>query len=134
MNVFDNELVKRTTQLIIEEYIQDYPTLRLTQDSTKADIFVYSTFLEYDRPDISMNLSVFNMKTEKVYLSMKIVFYHKDYRFYQVLSTRQMLEKEVKSSFYSMVETNIDFAESMLFNLIKKTIDRSFIGYLNLLF
>jgi hypothetical protein len=134
MNVLDNQLVKRTTQLVIEEYIQDYPTLRLTKDSTKADIYVYPIFLDYDRPDISMNLSVFNMKTERVYLSMEIVFYHKKYKFYQTLRTRQMLEKEVKSNFYSTIQTDIDFAESMLFNLIKKTIDQSFVGYFNLLF
>jgi len=134
MNVLDNQLVKRTTQLVIEEYIQDYPSLRLTKDSTKADIYVYPIFLDYDRPDISMNLSVFNMKTERVYLSMEIVFYHKKYKFYQTLRTRQMLEKEVKSNFYSTIQTDIDFAESMLFNLIKKTIDQSFVGYFNLLF
>jgi len=74
------------------------------------------------------------MKTERVYLSMEIVFYHKKYKFYQTLRTRQMLEKEVKSNFYSTIQTDIDFAESMLFNLIKKTIDQSFVGYFNLLF
>jgi hypothetical protein len=74
------------------------------------------------------------MQKERVYLSMEIVFYHKKYFFTQTLKTKQMLEKEVKSNFYTMVETEIDFAESMLFNLIKKTIDQSFVGYFNLLF
>ena len=134
MNIFDNSLVKKTTQLVIEEYIQDYPNLRLTKDSVNADIYVYPTFLEYERPDVSLNFSVFNMQKERVYLSMKIVFYHKKYFFTQTLKTKQMLEKEVKSNFYTMVETEIDFAESMLFNLIKKTIDQSFVGYFNLLF
>lgn len=134
MGVFDNQLISRTTQLVIEEYIQDYPTLRLTQDSTKADIYVYPTFLAYERPDVSFNLSIFNMKTEKVFLTMEILFIHKDYHFYQTLKSRQMLEKEVRSNLYTMAETQIDFAESMLFNLIKKTIDRTFLGYFDLLF
>ena len=119
---------------MIEEYVQDNPQLRLTQDSTNADIYVYPYFLDYDRPDISMNFSVLNMKTERVYLSMMITFEHREYRFYQSLRTRQMLEKEVRSNLYTMVETEIDFAESMLFNLIKKCIDRSFITYFDLLF
>jgi hypothetical protein len=126
--------VSRTTQLVIEEYVQDNPQLRLTQDSTSADIYVYPYFLDYDRPDISMNFSVLNMKTERVYLSMMITFEHKKYGFYQSLRTREMLEKEVRSNLYTMVETEIDFAESMLFNLIKKCIDRSFIPYFDLLF
>jgi hypothetical protein len=134
MSIFDNELLRKTTQMVIEEYVQDYPQLRLTKDSLSADIYVYPQFLEYERPDVGMNLSVFSMRTERVYLKMGFVFEHRKYHFYQNLVSKEMLEKEVRSNFYTMVETQMDFAESMLFNLIKKTIDKSFIPYLGLLF
>lgn len=134
LTVFDNSLILKTTQLKIEEYVQDNPKLTLTQDIEEADIVVYSEFVEYERPDIGFNFGTLSLKKEKVFLTMKITFYEEKYNFRQHLITRQMLEKESRSNFYSMVETEYDFIDSMLFNLIKKTIDQAFVDYFNLLF
>jgi len=134
LGVFDNSLILRTTQLKIEEYVQDNPKLTLTDKIEEADIIVYSEFVEYERPDVSFSLGTISMKKERVYLTMKITFYEERYNFKQHLITRQMLEKESKSNFYSMVENEYDFIDSMLFNLIKKTIDQAFVNYFKLLF
>lgn len=128
-DMFDSPLVHKTTKLVIEENIQDNPNVRLVDDPSKADVFVYPTFISYQRPDVKFSLGIFSIKVETVMLQMEIVFYEGDYDFHQKLNSNVSLVKDVRSNFYTMVDDDIDFAGSMLYNLIKKGIDESFTTY-----
>ena len=134
LEVFDNGLVKKTTQLVIEEYSQDYPGIQPVSDPSEADILIYPKFVKYERPDISLSVGVLKSKKEKVYLTMDLLFVEKTTRFHQHLKTREVIEKSASSTFYTMTDSEEDFADSILLNLIKKTIDKAFEGYLDLLF
>ena len=65
---------------------------------------------------------------------MDLLFVEKSTRFHQHLITREVIEKSASSTFYTMVDSEEDFADSILLNLIKKTISKAFDGYLDLLF
>jgi hypothetical protein len=129
MYMFDSALVLRTTQLVIEESLQDNPRVRLVSDSTMAHIFVHPIFVSYKRPDVKLSLGMFSVKTETVRLTMKIVFYEPRYKFYQQMECTTSLVKDVRSNFYSILENEKDFADSLLFNLTKKTIGECFSTY-----
>lgn len=134
MDVFNSSLVMRTTQLVIEESIQDRLEIRLVSDPNLADIFVYPTFLEYDRPDIKMSLGVFSLKTETVFLKMSITFYEPKHNFYQKMECKTLLVKDIRSNFYTMLDSELDFADSLLFNLVKKGIDECSMDYDKIIF
>lgn len=134
MDIFNNSLVMRTTQLVIEESVQDRLEIRLVSDPSLADIFVYPTFLEYDRPDVKMSLGIFSLKTETVFLRMSITFYEPNYDFYQKMECRTSLVKDIRSNFYTILDSDLDFADSLLFNLIKKGIDECFVNYNRIIF
>jgi hypothetical protein len=129
MDMFDSELVLRTSQLIIEESLQDNLRVRVVSDSNIAHIFVQPTFVSYQRPDIKFSLGLFSIKTETVVLTMKIVFYEPQYKFYQQMECTTSLVKDIRSNFYSVLESQKDFADSLLFNLTKKGIDQCFNTY-----
>jgi len=134
MGIFDSSLIMRTTQLVIEENIQDRVEIRLVNDPSLAHIFVYPTFLDYDRPDVKMSLGIFSLKTETVFLRMSITFYEPEYDFYQKMECRTSLVKDVRSNFYTILDSELDFADSLLFNLIKKGIDECFTDYNKIIF
>lgn len=133
-DMFDSPLVHKTTKLVIEENIQDNPNIRLVDDPIKADVFVYPTFVSYERPDAKFSLGIFSIKVETVILEMDIIFYEVDYDFHQKLNSKVSLVKDVRSNFYTMIDNDIDFAGSMLYNLIKKGIDTSFVEYDSIIF
>ena len=134
MGAFDGSLIIRTTQFVIEENIQDRVDIRLVNDPSLAHIFVYPTFLEYDRPDVKMSLGIFSLKTETVFLRMSITFYEPEYDFYQKVECRTSLVKDIRSNFYTILDSELDFADSLLFNLIKKGIDECFTDYNKIIF
>ena len=65
---------------------------------------------------------------------MDLLFVEKSTGFHQHLKTREVIEKSASSTFYTMVDSEEDFADSILLNLIKKTISKAFDGYQDLLF
>ena len=134
MDAFDGSLIMRTTQLVIEENIQDRVEIRLVNDPSLAHIFVYPTFLEYDRPDVKMSLGIFSLKTETVFLRMGITFYEPKYDFYQKMECKTSLVKDIRSNFYTILDSELDFADSLLFNLVKKGIDECFVDYNKIIF
>ncbi len=134
MDLFDSSLIMRTTQLVIEESIQDRVEVRLVSDPSLAHIFVYPTFLQYDRPDIKKSLGIFSLKTETVFLEMDITFYEFKYDFYQKMECRTSLVKDIRSNFYTILDSELDFADSLLFNLVKKAIDECFVNYNKIIF
>jgi hypothetical protein len=134
MSMFDSPLISKTTKLVIEENIQDNPKIRLVDNYQNADVIVYPTFLEYQRPDVKFSIGIFKVRVETVLLGMSIVFYEKEYDFYHTLKVKSSLVKDVRSNFYSMVDTETDFAGSLLYNLVKKTIDECVINYDSVIF
>jgi len=134
MSMFDSPLISKTTKLVIEENIQDNPKVRLVDNYQSADVIVHPTFLEYQRPDAKFSIGIFKVQVETVSLEMSIVFYEKEYDFYHTLKAQSTLVKDVRSNFYSMVDTETDFAGSLLYNLVKKTIDECFINYDSVIF
>ncbi len=130
----DSRLVLTSAKMIVEESLQDNPKIRLVDDPSLADVFVYPILLSYQRPDIKFSLGIFSIKEETVALEMKIVFYEPSYDFYQTMKGTSSITKDIKSSFYTIVESENDFAESILFNLVKKTIDQCFEGYNKVIF
>jgi hypothetical protein len=134
MDAFDGSLIMRTTQLVIEENIQDRLQIRLVDNPSLAHIFVYPTFLDYDRPDVKMSLGIFSLKTETVFLRMSITFYEPEYDFYQKVECRTSLVKDVRSNFYTILDSELDFADSLLFNLVKKGIGECFTDYNKIIF
>jgi hypothetical protein len=103
-------------------------------DPSLAHIFVYPTFLEYDRPDVKMSLGIFSLKTETVFLRMGITFYEPKYDFYQKMECKTSLVKDIRSNFYTILDSELDFADSLLFNLVKKGIDECFVDYNKIIF
>lgn len=132
--MFDSSLLQRTTQLVIEEIIQDRNEIRIINDYESADIIVYPTFLDYQRPDIKMSLGVFSIKTETVFLTMSIRFYSVKYNFNQILECKTYLVKDIRTNFYSILDSEEDFADSLLFNLVKKGIDECLVDYSKIIF
>lgn len=124
--VFSNSLLKSTTVIVLEEYIQENTELRLVSEKEEADIYVYPQFIEYVRPNTEASLAIMKSKTETVGLEMVIYFEHKDYDIVQKLEGKSTIDKEIRSNFLSIEESEEDFADSMLMNLIKKTIDTCF--------
>ena len=131
---FSNPLVKRTTVLVIEEYIQEYSMLRIVKEKGEADIWVYPSFEYYVRPNTETSLAILKSKEEVVGLEMKLVFEHRKYDFRQSLKAEADLTKDIRSNFLSVEESEEDFAESLLFNLIKKTIEECFKEFYLLIF
>jgi len=124
--IFSNALVSRTTQILLEEYVQDIPNVRLVSDPAEADVHVYPKFISYERFDSGLSFAIFKARNEKVALTMEIAFIDHKNDFTQNLTHRSLITKSVRSNFYSMVESEEDFANSLLLNLIKKTVDESF--------
>lgn len=124
--IFSNALVSRTTQILLEEYVQDIPNVRLVSDPAEADVHVYPKFISYERFDSGLSFAIFKARNEKVALTMEITFIDHKNDFIQNLTHRSLITKSVRSNFYSMVESEEDFANSLLLNLIKKTVDESF--------
>jgi len=124
--IFTNDLLKKTTVIVLEEYIQENTDLRLTRERKEADIQVHSYFSEYIRPNTQANLSILKSSTETVGLSMTIMFIHTDYNIKQTLQCSSTIDKQIRSNFLSIEESEKDFADSMLMNLIKKTINECF--------
>lgn len=137
IEIFGNPLLKKTTMVVMEEYIQeyaDYQTLRLTDDKEEADIYVYPVFINYIRPNTEVTFATMKSKTETVGLEMEIVFYHKDYNIIQKLHTEVEIDKEIRSNFLSVEESDVDFANSLLMNLVKKAIASCFEEFYLLIF
>jgi len=137
IEIFGNPLLKKTTVVVMEEYIQeyaDYQTLRLTDDKDEADIYVYPVFINYIRPNTEITFATMKSKTETVGLEMEIVFYHKDYNIIQKLHTEVEIDKEIRSNFLSVEESEVDFANSLLMNLVKKAIASCFEEFYLLIF
>lgn len=126
MEMFDNGLVKRTTPIIIEELIQESLDLTITKDSTKADIWVKPLFIYYHRPNTESSIFIFKGLTEEVGLEMRVIFQHKNYNMIQSVGCTEFLIKEAKSNFFSIEEGPDDFADMVIFNLIKKTLNSCF--------
>lgn len=124
--MFSNSLLKSTTVVVLEEYIQEYTELRLVSTQEEIDIVAYPQFIEYIRPNTEASLAIMKSKTETVGLKMVIYFEHKNYNFRQKLECTSTVDKEIRSNFLSVEESEEDFADSMIMNLIKKTIDRCF--------
>lgn len=134
IDVFDYPLVQRTTALVIEEYIQEEEVLRLVSDKMEADIIVYPHFIGYRRPNTDISLSVLQVKEEEVFLTMRIEFYFAKWNFSQSLISEASLVRKAGSNFLDIQESETDFAESMVFNLIKKTISVCFEDFSSLIF
>jgi hypothetical protein len=134
IEVFSNPLVKKTTIVVIEEYIQEYSMLKITKEKDKADIWVYPTFEHYIRPNIETSLAIMKSKQEVVGLEMRLTFEHRRHNFKQNLKGEADLIKDIRSNFLSVEESEEDFAEGLLFNLIKKTIDKCFKDFYLLIF
>lgn len=137
IDVFDNPVLKKTTVVVMEEYVQeyaDYKTLRLTDDKEKADVYVYPIFIDYIRPNTEVTLATMKSKSEVVGLEMEIIFYHKDYNITQRLHTTVEIEKDIRSNFLSVEESEVDFANGLLMNLIKKAISSCFEEFYLLIF
>lgn len=132
--IFSNALVSRTTQILLEEYVQDIPNVRIVSDPSEADVHVYPRFISYERFDSGFSFAIFKARNERVALTMEISFVDHKNDFTQNLNQRSLITKSVRSNFYSMVESEEDFANSILLNLIKKTVDESFIESDKLIF
>lgn len=132
--VFSNSLLRSTTVIILEEYIQENTELRLVSTREEADIYVYPEFIEYIRPNTEASLAILKSKTETVGLEMTIFFLHPDWNFYQQLQCKSEIDKEIRSNFLSIEESAEDFADSLLMNLVKKTINECFKSIDSLIF
>jgi len=132
--VFSNSLLKSTTVIVLEEYIQENTELRLVSEKEEADIYVYPQFIEYVRPNTEASLAIMKSKTETVGLEMKIVFSYPKWNFNQQLQCKSTIDKEIRSNFLSIEESEEDFADSLLMNLVKKTINECFKSINSLIF
>ena len=110
----------------MEEYIQENTELRLVSEQSEGDIYVYTDFIEYVRPNQEISIGTLRQKTETVGLEMSITFEYPKYNLTQKLQCSSTLDKEIRSNFLSVEESEEDFADSMLMNLIKKTISTCF--------
>ena len=124
--IFSNSLLRNTTVVVMEEYIQENTELRLVTEQSESDIYVYTDFIEYVRPNQEISIGTLRQKTETVGLEMIITFDYPKHRFRQRLQCSSTLDKEIRSNFLSVEESEEDFADSMLMNLIKKTISTCF--------
>ena len=129
-----NPLVQRTTALVVEEYIQDIHNFRLVQDRFQADIVVTPSFIGYRRPNTDVSFSVLQVQEEEVFLTMRIEFYSVNYSFSQSLISQASLVRKAGSNFLDIEDSQNDFAESSVFNLIKKTINACFQDFDSLIF
>lgn len=131
MEIFSNPLVKKTTPLIIEEYLQEYgwTEIRLTKNREEADVIVHPYFIFYERPNTETSFVIFKGLKENVGLEMELIFEHPSYNTVQTLRATGYLEKEAKSNFLSIEGGTGDFADMVIFNLIKKTLDECFRDY-----
>ena len=134
IDAFNYPLVQRTTALVIEEYIQEEQVLRLVSDKMDADIIVKPYFIGYRRPNTDVSLAVLQIKEEEVFLTMRMEFYFAKYNFAQNLICTESLLRKAGSNFLDIAESETDFAESMVFNLVKKTINRCFQDFDSLIF
>lgn len=134
IETFSNPLVRKTTVLVIEEYVQEYSMLRITKEKSEADIWVYPSFEYYIRPNTETSLAIMKSKQEVVGLEMKLVFEHRRYDFRQSLEGEADLVKDIRSNFLSVEESEEDFANSLLMNLVKKTIVECFKEFYLLIF
>jgi hypothetical protein len=134
IDAFNYPLVQRTTALVIEEYIQEEQVLRLVSDKMEADIIVKPYFIGYRRPNTDISLAVLQVKEEEVFLTMRMEFYFAKYNFAQNLICTESLVRKAGSNFLDIQESETDFAESMVFNLIKKTINGCFQDFESLIF
>lgn len=132
--VFSNSLIRSTTVVVIEEYLQETTDLILTQEKEKADIHLYPYFINYIRPNTEASFAILSSKTETVGLEMILVFEYPKYNFTQSLTSISEIDKEIRSNFLSVEESEEDFADSMLMNLIRKTIDSCFKSIETLIF
>jgi hypothetical protein len=124
--IFSNSLLRNTTVVVMEEYIQENTELRLVTEQSESDIYVYTDFIEYVRPNQEISIGTLRQKTETVGLEMIITFDYPKHGFRQRLQCSSTLDKEIRSNFLSVEESEEDFADSMLMNLIKKTIATCF--------
>ena len=124
--IFSNSLLRNTTVVVMEEYIQENTELRLVTEQSESDIYVYTDFIEYVRPNQEISIGTLRQKTETVGLEMIITFDYPKHGFRQRLQCSSTLDKEIRSNFLSVEESEDDFADSMLMNLIKKTISTCF--------
>jgi len=124
--IFSNSLLRNTTVVVMEEYIQENTELRLVTEQSESDIYVYTDFIEYVRPNQEISIGTLRQKTETVGLEMIITFDYPKHGFRQRLQCSSTLDKEIRSNFLSVEESEEDFADSMLMNLIKKTISTCF--------
>lgn len=132
--MFDSEMVSKATKFIIEEFVQDNIHIRLVNEPSHADIFVYPTFLNYSRPDVKFSIGFLSRKIETVFLEMEILFYESKYSFKQTLQCKTSLVKDVRSNFYTVLDDESDFAQSLIFNLIKKSVDECFVNFDKIIF
>jgi hypothetical protein len=124
--IFSNSLLRNTTVVVMEEYIQENTQLRLVTEQSESDIYVYTDFIEYVRPNQEISIGTLRQKTETVGLEMSITFDFHQNNFRHKLQCSSTLDKEIRSNFLSVEESEEDFADSMLMNLIKKTIATCF--------
>jgi len=124
--IFSNPLLKKTTVIVLEEYLQENTDVRLVSTIEESDIVVRPEFIEYVRPNTETSLGILKSKTETVGLEMVIYFDHKDYNFRQKLKGTSTLDKEIRSNFLSIEDSEEDFSDGLLMNLIKKTINECF--------
>lgn len=124
--IFSNPLLAKTTTIVMEEYIQEYTNLNLVSKKEEADIIVYIQFLEYVRPNTEINFFTLRAKTETVGLKMIIEFYYPKWNYREIIESESQIDKDIRSNFLSVSESEQDFAESMIMNLIKKTISMGF--------
>ena len=124
--IFSNSLLRNTTVVVMEEYIQENTELTLVTEQSESDIYVYTDFIEYVRPNQEISIGTLRQKTETVGLEMIITFDYPKHGFRQRLQCSSTLDKEIRSNFLSVEESEEDFADSMLMNLIKKTISTCF--------
>jgi len=121
--IFSNPLLQKTTVIVMEEQLQMNTDMRLVLEQQESDIQVYTEFVEYVRPNSETSIATLRSKTETVGLEMVITFEFPKHNFTQKLQCKATLDKEIRSNFLSVEESEEDFADSMLMNLIKKTID-----------
>ena len=132
--IFSNPLLQKTTVIVMEEYIQENTDLRLVVEEGESDIQVYTDFIEYVRPNSETSIATLRSKTETVGLEMIITFDYPKHGFKQRLQCQSTLDKEIRSNFLSVEESEEDFADSMLMNLIKKTVSTCFESVETLIF
>ncbi len=79
-------------------------------------------------------VAVAGIKEEEVFKAMRMEFYFAKYNFAQNLICTESLIRKAGSNFLDIQDSQTDFAESMVFNLIKKTINGCFQDFDSLIF